>query len=86
MSRDELAKVLHDATSASLNSSQKLQFNATKKHQSNRVLTTDPVLTSPAIASQKIVLSGHHGSSNLDHIEGPMPNTGKYIFDSAEKT
>ena len=36
---------------------------------------TDPQLTSPAMVSQKIVLSGHDGS--LDHIEGPMPNTGK---------
>ena len=86
MSRDELSKVLHHATSASLNSSQKLHINASKKHQSNRVLTSDPVLTSPATVSQNIVLSGNRESSNLDHVEGSMPNTGKYIYDSAEKT
>ena len=101
MSRYELAKVLNDATSASLNSSQKLHY---KKHQSNRVLNTDPVLTSPAQVPQKIVLSGHNheirnddddddldnscdnGVDTFDHIEGPMPNTGKYMFDSTDKT
>ena len=37
------------------------------------------------MVSQKILLSGHLESSTLEHVEGPMPNTGKYIFDSAEK-
>ena len=101
MSRNELAKVLNDATSASLNSSQKLHC---KKHQSNRVLNTDPVLTSPAHVPQKIVLSGHNhevrdddddeddlnnicdgAGDTFDHIEGPMPNTSKYMFDSTDK-
>ena len=88
MNKDDLAKVLHDATSASFTSSQKLNRSnsrASKKHQSNRLVLTElPQLTSPAMVSEKIVHSGGHDRT-LDHIEGSMPNTGKLLFDSAEK-
>ena len=36
------------------------------------------------MVSQKIVLSGHLNTNS--NIEGPMPNTGKNLFSSGEKS